>query len=152
MKAMVLVDLQNDDGFESVPEPELLQNWIEASLLRPFDNLEQTIRIVDIDEGKDLNHQYRGKNSPTNILSFESEADHIDYDYLGDLVVCHPVVIQEAKDQCKTLEAHWAHMIVHGMLHLQGLDHQNDDDALEMEAVEVKILSTLGYASPYNNH
>ena len=117
----------------------------------PFDNLEQTIRVVAETESQFLNLQYRGKDAPTNILSFPAEIPHIDYQCLGDLVVCAPVVAIEAQEQNKELDAHWAHLIVHGMLHLQGFDHQTDDEADKMEALEVEILSTLGYINPYNN-
>jgi probable rRNA maturation factor len=147
----ITVDLQNDDALLDIPSSEQFSTWIQAAMLGPFDNLEQTIRVVDEVESQALNLQYRGKNAPTNILSFPAEIPHIDYQCLGDLVVCAPIVVREAQEQGKELDAHWAHLIVHGMLHLQNFDHQTDDEADKMEALEVEILSTLGYINPYNN-
>lgn len=147
---MVNVDLQNDDEIESLPSIDQFQHWVESSLLESFTSLEQTIRVVTVTESQALNGQFRGKDKPTNVLSFPSDDDYLEYDCLGDLVICGPVVESEALQQSKTCDAHWAHMVVHGMLHLQGLDHQNEQETQEMEALEIKILSTLGYTSPYN--
>jgi probable rRNA maturation factor len=150
-KAMLNVDLQNDDEIESLPSIEQFRQWVESSLLQSFASLEQTIRVVTEAESQSLNEQFRGKDKPTNVLSFPSDDDYLEYDCLGDLVICAPVVESEALLQNKTRDAHWAHMVIHGMLHLQGLDHQNDQETHEMETLEIKILSTLGYASPYND-
>ena len=147
----ITVDLQNDDALLDIPSSEHFSKWIKAALQEPFDNLEQTIRVVDEAESQALNRQYRGKDTPTNILSFPAEIPHIDYQCLGDLVVCAPIVTREAREQGKELEAHWAHLVVHGMLHLQGFDHQTDGEADKMEALEVEILSNLGHNNPYNN-
>lgn len=147
---MVNVDLQNDDEFESVPSLDQFLYWVESSLLQPFTSLEQTIRVVSEVESQTLNQQFRGKDKATNVLSFPSDDDYLDYDCLGDLVICLSVVESEAQLQGKACEAHWAHMVVHGMLHLQGFDHQIDDKAEAMERLEIKILSSLGYTSPYN--
>ena len=147
----ITVDLQNDDALLDIPSSEHFSTWIKAALRGAFDNLEQTIRVVDHAESQALNLQYRGKNASTNILSFPAEIPHIDYQCLGDLVVCAPIVAREAQEQGKELDAHWAHLIVHGMLHLQKFDHQTDDEADKMETLEVEILSTLGYINPYNN-
>jgi len=147
---MVNVDLQNDDEFESIPSIDQFLHWVESSLLQPFISLEQTIRVVSEAESQALNGQFRGQDKATNVLSFPSDDDYLDYDCLGDLVICVAVVESEALLQGKDCDAHWAHMVVHGMLHLQGFDHQIDDEAHEMEALEIKILSTLGYNSPYN--
>ena len=147
---MVNVDLQNDDEFESIPSIDQFLHWVESSLLQPFISLEQTIRVVSEAESQTLNRQFRGKDKATNVLSFPSDDDYLDYDCLGDLVICLAVVESEALLQGKDCDAHWAHMVVHGMLHLQGFDHQIDDEAEEMERLEIKILSTLGYTSPYN--
>jgi probable rRNA maturation factor len=147
---MVNVDLQNDDEFESLPSIEQFRHWVELSLLQSFSSLEQTIRVVTEAESQALNGQFRGKDKSTNVLSFPSDDGYLEYDCLGDLVICVPVIESEALLQGKTQDAHWAHMVIHGMLHLQGLDHQNDQESKEMEAQEIKILSTLGYASPYN--
>ncbi len=145
------IDLQNDDVYEAVPDIKLLGLWVNAALLSDIGDLEQTIRIVGEAEIQGLNSQYRGREDPTNILSFPADIPHIDYQYLGDLVICAPVVIEEAKQQGKSAIAHWAHLIVHGMLHLQGYDHESPADAKKMETLEVKILSTLGYSNPYND-
>jgi probable rRNA maturation factor len=147
---MLNVDLQNDDEIESLPSINQFRQWIESSLLQSFDCLEQTIRVVTEAESQALNEQFRGKDKPTNVLSFPADDDYLEYDCLGDLVICVPVVESEALAQGKTRDAHWAHMVIHGMLHLQGLDHQNDQQAEVMETLEIKILSTLGYTSPYN--
>ena len=147
---MVNVDLQNDDEFESIPSIDQFLHWVESSLLQPFISLEQTIRVVSEAESQTLNRQFRGKDKATNVLSFPSDDDYLDYDCLGDLVICVAVVESEALLQGKDCDAHWAHMVVHGMLHLQGFDHQIDNEAEEMERLEIKILSTLGYTSPYN--
>ena len=147
----VSIDLQNDDGFETTPNLEQFGLWVKAALQKDYKDLEQTIRIVDEGEVQALNLQYCGKDSTTNILSFPSEIPHVDYQYLGDLIICAPIVIIEANQQGKDVTAHWAHLVVHGMLHLQGYDHESVSDAEKMEALEVKILSTLDYSNPYND-
>lgn len=121
-----------------------------------------TIRIVGAAESRRLNRTWRGKDKPTNVLSFPAEplaADRrpltrlhetaFDDHPLGDLAICAPVVAREAKEQGKSAQAHWAHMVVHGVLHLLGYDHENDRDANIMESLETKILDRLGYADPY---
>ena len=148
---MVSVDLQNDEKLANVPEPGLLKQWVEASLLTTYDQLEQTIRVVGEPESRALNSQFRGIDRPTNVLAFPSESEYLEYTCLGDLVICAPVVNEEARQQAKSLEAHWAHMVVHGMLHLQAYDHEDEIETAKMEAEEIKILSTLGYSNPYNN-
>ncbi len=148
---MVSVDLQNDEKLAKVPEFGLFKQWVESSLLTAYDQLEQTIRVVGEPESRALNLQFRGIDWSTNVLSFPSESDYLEYSCLGDLVICAPVVDEEAQQQAKSLEAHWAHMVVHGMLHLQAYDHEDEIEAAKMEAVEIKILSTLGYSNPYNN-
>ncbi len=144
------IDLQNDESLTNLPVQQDFETWVNAALVQKFDNLEQTIRLVGEAESRALNSQYRAKNAPTNVLSFTAENDYLDYECLGDLVICAPIVEQEAQQQGKPLPAHWAHMVIHGMLHLQGYDHQNAAEADEMEALEAKILSTLGYTNPYN--
>ena len=144
------VEIQNDDNLEDIPNDSEFLSWVEASLVENYDDLEQTIRIVSEAESRDLNLQYRGKDKPTNVLSFPSQSPFLDYDCLGDLVICAPLVSEEALQQNKSRIAHWAHLVVHGMLHLQGYDHENTVDASKMEALEVEILSTLGYSNPYN--
>lgn len=147
----ITIDLQNDDELAGVPAAIDFLPWVDASLQQSYDSLEQTIRIVEKSESQALNAQYRGKNVPTNILSFPADVPHIEYQCLGDLVICAPLVAAEAEQQHKSVKAHWAHLAVHGMLHLQGFDHENELDANKMEALEVEILSTLGYSNPYNS-
>jgi probable rRNA maturation factor len=111
---------------------------------------EITIRLVDAPESYALNEAYRGKSAPTNVLSFPADHDlPLDVPLLGDLVICLPVVQAEARDQGKTETAHLAHLTIHGLLHLHGYDHETEEDALEMETLEIGILEKLGYANPY---
>lgn len=145
------IDLQNDESLTGVPDKQDLETWVDAALMQDYDNLEQTIRVVGLAESRALNLQYRAIDSPTNVLSFVTDNDYLDYECLGDLVICAPIVEQEAQQQSKSLQAHWAHMVVHGMLHLQGYDHQSTTEADEMENLEARILTTLGYSNPYNN-
>jgi probable rRNA maturation factor len=147
---MVSIDLQNDDALVPVPSLDQFTLWVESSLLQSFANLEQTIRVVTEAESQSLNAQFRGIVKPTNVLSFPADSEYLDYECLGDLVICVPIIALEAQQQAKDNTTHWAHMVIHGMLHLQGFDHQNDQEADEMEALEIKILSTLGHTSPYN--
>ena len=147
----IKTDLQNDAALAPVPSLQQFQTWIESSLQSSHQRLEQTVRIVDEDESRDLNLRFRARDYATNVLAFPGESELLDYDCLGDLVICAPVVAAEAHAQGKVLEAHWAHMVVHGMLHLQGFDHQDDSDTAQMEALEIKILDTLGYTNPYND-
>ena len=125
-----------------LPSPSSLRGFARAAL--PARHGELTIRIVDEDESRTLNHSYRGKDKPTNVLSFAGEGE-----VLGDLVICAPVVAREAREQDKTLRAHWAHMIVHGCLHLRGYDHEQQVDAERMESREIHILRRLGFENPY---
>ena len=122
-----------------------------AALQDAHARLEQTICVVDETQSRELNHRFRGKDSATNVLAFPGDNDLLDYDCLGDLVICAPLVALEAQQQNKHLDAHWAHLVVHGMLHLQGFDHQSDEQATRMEALEIEILDTLGYTNPYND-
>lgn len=147
----VMIELQNDDGISGLPAADRFQVWVEAALQKAYDRLEQTIRIVDRDECRTLNRRYRGKDEPTNVLAFAYDDAELGYDCLGDLVLCAPVVVNEAALQGKPLDAHWAHLVVHGMLHLQGFDHQRDAEREAMERLEIKILATLGYTNPYND-
>ncbi|MGC8121171.1 rRNA maturation RNase YbeY [Marinobacter sp. VGCF2001] len=147
--SMVTVDIQKAFDGSGVPDAGLLETWAEKAW--QGDNpTEVTIRIVGDDESRELNHHYRGKDKPTNVLSFPFEAPAgITVPLAGDLVISAPVVEREAQAQGKPPVAHWAHMVVHGMLHLQGFDHIEDHDAEVMEALEVKLLAQLGFANPY---
>jgi len=143
------VDFQNVFEGPGVPAESLFQAWAQAAWLEP-DPSEVTIRIVGIDESQALNHQYRGKDKPTNVLSFPFEAPAgITMPLAGDLVICAPVVEDEAREQHKEPSTHWAHMVVHGMLHLQGYDHIDDEDAEAMEALEIRLLAQFGFGNPY---
>ncbi|MBD9354925.1 rRNA maturation RNase YbeY [Methylomonas albis] len=138
----------------SAPHPELeqFQQWVDAALAVFEDgaDCELVIRLVDDVESAELNQQYRHKSGPTNILSFPFEApDGIEMDLLGDLVICAPLIGLEAVQQNKLPEQHWAHITIHGVLHLLGYDHIEDQDAEQMEALEIEILSKLGVANPY---
>ncbi|CAO97385.1 rRNA maturation RNase YbeY [Erwinia tasmaniensis] len=147
----VILDLQlaceNEQG---LPAETDFQRWLEAVLPQFQPESEVTIRLVDEAESRELNHTYRSKDKPTNVLSFPFEAPPgIELPLLGDLIICRQVVEQEAVEQGKTREAHWAHMVIHGSLHLLGYDHIEDDEAEEMESLETEIMLALGYPDPY---
>ena len=135
----------------ALPSNEELLSWLKETLeFENHDDTELTIRFVDEKESADLNKQYRHKQGPTNILSFPFESPvEIELNLLGDLVICSSVVEKQAVEQNKDELAHWAHMVVHGTLHLLGYDHLTDVDADVMEKKEIKILSQLGYTDPY---
>ena len=120
-----------------------VSRWMRHALLR---DAEMTVRIVDAEEGRSLNQSYRNKNYATNVLTFDYTQDPV---VTADLVLCAPIVAQEAKEQKKTLEAHYAHLIVHGTLHAQGWDHELDEDAEVMELRESEIMERLGFKNPY---
>ena len=142
--------LQNaSTATEPQPSATNLHAWVHTALEDHTPN-EVLIRITDKAESQALNHQYRGKDRPTNVLSFPFEAPPgMPNTHLGDLVICAPVVAEEANVQHKTAEAHWAHMVIHGVLHLRGYDHQDGAEAAEMEALESEMMQTLGYPRPY---
>ena len=142
-------ELGNDERF---PSEKRLQRWLETAraTLAIEEALELTIRLVDNDEMQELNREYRGKDYPTNVLSFPCDWDLPEEPrLLGDVVIAAAVVNREAKEQKKTMEAHWAHIVIHGFLHLLGYDHIEDADAEKMENTERTILAQLGYADPY---
>ncbi|MES2885677.1 MAG: rRNA maturation RNase YbeY [Pseudomonadota bacterium] len=126
-----------------MPSAVSLRAWAETA--RGKKRGEITLRIVTTAEGRTLNRDWRGRDYATNVLSFPMQEPH----YLGDIVICAEVVAREAAEQLKTPRAHWAHMVVHGVLHLMGHDHIADDEAERMEAIERKLLATLGFADPY---
>lgn len=137
-------------GDETVPAEDSLRGWALAALDDMSGPLQMTIRIVDEAESAGLNESYRHKQGPTNVLSFPAEIPaEVAEPLLGDLVICAPVVAREAQQQGKSAAAHWAHMVVHGCLHLRGFDHIEEQQALEMEALEKRILHRLGFADPY---
>ena len=149
------VDVQVASAARSVSADEDIRTWIAAVLsqLDFADKVEVSVRIVDDDESRDLNKTYREKDKSTNVLSFPAgSGDYAPDDArrpLGDIVVCAPVVEAEAALYGKAPADHWAHLVVHGMLHLLGFDHQNDAEAAEMEAIERAVLGTQGIADPY---
>ena len=147
----MIADIQIAIGGD-LPEQALLESWAKAALQNPKGDEELTIRVVDNDESQTLNSQYRGKDKPTNVLSFPSDLpEEVGLNLLGDIVICAPVVAAEAEQQNKTPDAHWAHMVVHGVLHLQGYDHIDEHEAQVMETLEIKILAGLGFADPYQD-
>lgn len=144
------IDLQLALDGDDLPDPDSIQRWVTAALRDERDEAEISVRIVDAEESRELNHRYRDKDKPTNVLSFPADLPpELGLPLLGDLVICAPVVEREACEQGKTQEAHWAHMIVHGTLHLLGYDHNEDSDADIMESLETTILTQLGYPPPY---
>jgi len=133
---------------ESITRPAI-RKWVKAALLAPA---ELTIRFVDAAEGQTLNREYRGKDYATNVLTFaynEGEEIAEDEPTRADIILCTDVLQREAAEQKKSVEEHTAHLIVHGVLHAQGYDHEDDEEADEMESLETEILSELGYADPY---
>jgi len=148
----VEIDLQRATGVADLPEEDDFRRWAEMVLKGRRKRTELTIRVVDEIESRNLNRTYRGQDKATNVLSFPFDAPAVaGSDLLGDLVICAPLVQREAELQGKHASAHWAHLVVHGLLHLLGLDHRTDQEAAEMESVEVTILSRLGFSDPYSD-
>ena len=144
------VDVQYAMAVDGIPGEDAIREWVLLALPEQKKEAELTVRIVDEAEITALNRQYRGKDGPTNVLSFPYEGiPGVATELLGDIVICAPVVASEAVAQHKPLDAHWAHIVVHGVLHLLGFDHQHDDHAHQMEAREAELLASLGYANPY---
>jgi probable rRNA maturation factor len=149
------LDLQNalsPDESErlAVPAEAQFDSWVRRVLAGRLDEVQLTIRITDESEIRELNATYRGKDKPTNVLSFPFEAPPgVELPLLGDIIICAQVVAAEAQAQGKPLEAHWAHMVIHGTLHLLGYDHIDEAEAEQMEGLEIELLTGLGYANPY---
>lgn len=150
MKLVVEIDSASS---EPAPEEGDLRSWISAALIDRKLDTEISVRLVDIEEMSELNQRYRNKTGPTNVLSFPADIPaELNHPLLGDIVICSPVVRREAAEQGKPEDAHWAHMTVHGTLHLQGYDHLIEAEAQTMEAIETAILATLNYPCPYSSY
>lgn len=151
----VQVDVQNATDDDTAPETAEVESWVArtVSVAGVDGHLEVSVRIVDASEIHALNREYRGKDKPTNVLSFPAgEVAGLPPDVprlLGDIVICAEVVRTEAAEQGKDVANHWAHMLVHGTLHLLGHDHETDAEAVEMEALEARVLSHFGVPDPY---
>ena len=149
------IDITVSEGVEAsdddVPEPELLHTWAAAAYLGNGPAVASML-VTTAEEIRQLNKQYRNKDEPTNVLSFPMQApEEVDLNLLGDIALCASVINREAGQQSKSENSHWAHMVVHGMLHLQGFDHIQDEDAEEMEQLEIAILNKLGFDDPYES-
>ncbi len=145
MSVSEILDAEEGD----IPDAALVQHWADRACLCD-DQVITGVQVVSKDEMRELNNTWRGRNSPTNVLSFPMQSpEEVDLKILGDLALCADVINTEAGQQHKPALAHWAHMVVHGMLHLQGYDHIDEHQADEMEALEIRILDQLGFDNPY---
>lgn len=131
-----------DERLKDILPRPLLRRWVQAALQSPA---QLTLRFVDAAEGRELNRDYRGKDYATNVLTFDYDNELV----IADIILCSDVLLAEAAEQQKTVEAHAAHLIVHGVLHAQGYEHEDDDEAAEMETLEAGILAKLGFPNPY---
>lgn len=152
----LIIDLQiASEKQDGLPSQAQFEHWVNQALTlqaqtADYPKTEITIRIVDEAESHELNLTYRGKDKPTNVLSFPFEVpEGIELPLLGDLIICRQVVEKEAEEQQKPLDAHWAHLAIHGTLHLLGYDHLTDEEAEEMESLETEIMQSLGFEDPY---
>jgi probable rRNA maturation factor len=141
--------IQYASDADDLPGRAELRRWAKAALQ---DDVVATLRLVDAEEGQALNKAYRRKDYATNVLTFAYGAESEDGPLTGDIVLCAPVVAREAAEQGTALDAHYAHLVVHGMLHLQGYDHERKHDAVTMESVETFIMLRMGFPDPYLNH
>lgn len=155
MKLSVYVDCNEQEA----PKPEAFETWVATALSgdhprwRPTEVAEVSIQVVDSDEMTRFNHQYRGREADTNVLSFPVDAElQKQTGLLGDLIICSDVVQREANEQAKAPEHHWAHLTIHGTLHLLGYDHIADEDAEVMETIEIARLARLSIPNPYNQN
>ena len=156
---MIRIDIVNDDEAQWAPSEELCSTWLQSALELaehpPADkDYELSLRLVNEKEIQRLNAEYRGKDSPTNVLSFpsqlpESIVTELQFCHLGDIAICPHVLEHEATTQAKNREAHWAHLLIHGFLHLLGYDHEEEEQAAEMEKLEIDALKMLGIPNPY---
>ena len=144
------LDIQIASDSKKIPISDDFQTWVDCVLTSSNETIEMVIRIVDDAESAALNFQYRHKNTSTNILSFPFDApDYVESNLLGDLIICAPVIESQAVAQQKILLNHWAHIVIHGVLHLCGYDHIDEKDAMEMEQKEINLLKKLHINNPY---
>lgn len=148
---MLELAIQNASTVPGLPAYGQFRRWAEAALAGRRVNTELSIRLVDEAEAAALNRRFRDRHGATNVLSFPCDPlpGVTDSDLLGDLAICAPLVVREAQEQGKPVEAHWAHLVVHGVLHLLGYDHSDTAEAAEMEGLERRILLGLGFPAPY---
>lgn len=138
-------------GVEDIPGDSCFQCWVEA-VLHDHSHTILTIRVVDCAESAELNLRFRSREGPTNVLSFAADVPaEVDLPLLGDIVICAPLVVEEAAAQGKNPQAHWAHLVIHGVLHLLGFDHGSEADARQMESREIALLASLGFSDPYQS-
>jgi len=147
---MIEVEIQKASSSSTVPSELKFRQWVTAAL-HEFGDAELVVRIVDRDESQQLNARFRSRETATNVLSFPAELpEEVDLPLLGDVVICAPLVEQEAQEQNKLPESHWAHLTIHGILHLLGYDHQTEEEAARMESLEISLLQSLDFRDPYN--
>jgi probable rRNA maturation factor len=150
------LEVQRASTSDSLPDDEQFQLWVEAALAGKPEKFTLAIRVVDETEAHRFNLKFRDKDYATNVLSFPGELpgglpEEIRQAQLGDLLICAPVVAREAKEQCRSEVDHWAHLTIHGVLHLLGYDHEQQSEAVLMEALETEILANLGISDPYQD-
>ena len=154
LAARLQLNVERDCPLAAPISSRQITRWARAGLLSAYRRAEVSIRVVDAGQSQQLNHDYRGKDAPTNVLTFAlNEGEPVpgmEHLLFGDLVLCAPVIEREAAEQGKSIAAHFAHLVIHGMLHLQGYDHDNDADAEAMESLETQIMMRLGYPNPYS--
>jgi probable rRNA maturation factor len=144
------VEIQKASSSSTVPSELKFRQWATVAL-HEFGDAELVVRIVDRDESQQLNARFRSRETATNVLSFPAELpEEVDLPLLGDVVICAPLVEQEAQEQNKLPESHWAHLTIHGILHLLGYDHQTEEEASRMESLEISLLQSLDFRDPYN--
>ncbi|NNF52055.1 MAG: rRNA maturation RNase YbeY [Gammaproteobacteria bacterium] len=149
MSVRIEIERAQDIG-DAVPGDAALKGWLREALVGIEADVELGVRIVGEDEGRRFNRDYRGSDYATNVLSFRADKlPDLSPRPIGDLLFCAPVVAREAEEQGKPANAHWAHLCIHGVLHLLGHDHEVEEEARLMEGLEVEILARLGYQDPY---
>ncbi|MEQ9564866.1 MAG: rRNA maturation RNase YbeY [Pseudomonadales bacterium] len=145
----MIVDFENTTQ-QATPDAQSFEHWVQTALTESYEQAELSVCIIDEEEMTSLNSRFRGQNKSTNVLSFPADLpEGMAIPLLGDIAICAPVIEREAMEQQKSLESHYAHMAIHGALHLAGYDHIDDSAAEEMEALEIKMMGKLGFANPY---